>query len=1359
MVSRVGKIMRRLLGRSTADSTANETSHGTTNSPVPLSYRPNASQNVVYTTGAPILCMDRSVDGQFAVLGGRHILKTVQLDGLTVHEGVDIRAIITAQQNTKPGSSTSVSDQLSIRDVKWVVNQGGEPSIFTACANGRIFQYNVSRLGSGMAGGTGLEFIQTREDSRQVNKLCINPHRQSWLLSGSQDGVVRCFDVKAPVTNRNGQATFRTFQAFKCNAEGIRDVKWSHKDGMIFACATESGAVLKWDIRKANAPLLRINAHDTQRGTSSISWHPDGEHLVSAGLDSKCHVWDMSKGADKKQKPKWTISTPAPIAVVAWRPALWSATAQGRRAAQVAVSYDDGGANKRYGINSVHIWDLARPTMPYKEIRRFESSPSALLWHDQDLLWTAGSDCLFTQCDVAFASKVIDHRPLSSLDFSPQGDVLMMLEQRPHPPRPRPTVVASDLLQTSSYSSSPSGQMLSVSRSDSEEDVVGTFLGPRRRISRKRGASTRSANVLSTTPPSGPGTEDPVIPLEQALGLTAAFRPQQVMAIGRVPTTSKSGVYEYLSAHYLETLEKELPYVEGGSPLNERVSGIMEHYARAAENVSQFRLAQTWRVLAYAFNLLLTRRSQYHLEVRSARRKDSRSPGLKYRTDSKISLPRLEMPTELGGQETPRKAPSVTSVDSRQTLGRSLLSEEFDSESNVPTPIARPVGEDALEQHQYFPGTVLTPVKELDSFTLPAAFHGENERPGLRERLDSVPFSVASQDSHVSSTEGYDFYDLKALESLPKAIDVPKKKEPLSLDYVGPRTPHSKKRSLARQDSDESFAQMFSVSDGSRPTMNIGSYSNSLRRVINQSDAIVSSNRSSDEEYQSRIRGKQIQDSPETSRHPIPKGLQREDSGSYREIFMISQTTADSTEPSQEENYELSQQSPEQSPAQIKVTQPASPRKTSNERLALERPEERTSTTITETDFMPWPDDPPYPHPLSSDTSRTVTAPPLKPYDLLSRALTYEAKSSALNASAMILLLKPLVADDIIDPHQASAILRQHHNRLMGQKLFIEAALLRNLCVGDWPGGIEIWGDNYTAVFLPAQERVSAAFACPQCHKPREVDRSKPDGPGIWKCERCRATMAPCAICGHRDATQASLPPMPIANGLAQLATSNDAEKVLSTWWYCPGCSHGGHATCLQGWHSTIPAQRSSSGMSIPGPSTLQDGLFPETYSDGCCPLDGCGHACLPGKWRNETSTARTEELGRAVREQTRGSIPALKHNESRRVTNADVFAGSAPAVVGGVRSDSLEVSQSRAVESVRGALAVAGLGSGSSTNSSEDTNRLTRAAGGILSVLSSSPGRSSSLGSGAEGIRPGERTERERRKSVKFAGTTEERR
>ncbi|KAI1323391.1 hypothetical protein F5Y16DRAFT_346327 [Xylariaceae sp. FL0255] len=1314
-----GKIIKRLLGRpDSTDLTADSPNptHVASTSETP--YRHKVEQPIVYQTQEPVACLDRSHHGRIVVLGGRHVLKTLHLDdGLNVREGVDVRAAITAHH-----AASLASDQLSIKDVKVADSHGAEPTIFTACANGKIFMYDVSRLALRLP----LDFVQTTDGSRQVNKLDINPHRATWMLAGGQDGIVRCFDIKAPATGRNGP-TFRAFSSIRCNADAVRDLKWAPKDGMVFACATESGAVMKWDIRKPTAPLLKINAHDAQKGVTSIAWHFDGNHLISAGFDQKCHVWDLSKNAEKRQKPKWSIHAPSPINNVSWRPGLWSATAQGRRAAQVAVAYDDGGQLKKNGISCVHIWDLARPTMPYKEIE-FEHSPYALLWHNQDLLWAVGP-AGFRQANVAFAPKVMDRQPLSNLDFSARGQVLMFLEERAQVSRHPSTIRTREIIPpSSSYSSSPTGQMLSLSRSDSEEDVIGSFLGPKQRGSGGHRSQSRQSQPLSTTPPSAAGIDEQVISLEKAMKLTTPFRPQQVMAIGRIPAgASLPQTYRHFSQQYLEVLERGLPNSEKAETFDKRVTNILDEYAGVAGRASQFRLAQTWRILSYAMNLLLQSRSRYHLEQRLTNSGRKKSPPLK---DPICDTRRIDSSSKLQvqGEETPRKAPSIASLDSHPPSTRSLLAGDIDNESNLATPLARPV-EDSLPDLDDGEKR-LTPVTEVGSFSLPPALYAARESP--RRRLDSAPLSILSQGSQISSTEGYDFYDLEeALDTLPQAIDVPKKKEPLTLDSTEPTSPvRNRIKRPVRHDSDESIPPIFSLDTSHQASVLTNSSGGSLKSALRRPQQNRRpSPENSEREYGSRIRGKQIVESPEFRNRPLPT-LERRGSSALTDDFLVSQTTTDTFE---SDSFDFAP-APVRPLTKLKVDPPTLQRTMSQHDQSPIRPQDNMSPSITETDFLYWDDDPDYPYPIFSNPHARERPPPINPYEMISKALAFETRRSPLHASAIVLLLQPLVPHSVIDPHQAAAILRQHHNRLMGMQLFVEAALLRNLCVRGWPAGIDIWGENYPSIFRPAQDRVAVGYACAQCHKTREISRSPGESSAIWKCERCRALVGPCAVCGHREGNMNSLPPMPMNGGLT--AASRQADVTfLSTWWYCPGCSHGGHANCLQEWHA--PASPSYESQ-LERSETIYDDIFPETNSDGCCPLDGCGHACLPGKWRNESSTARTEELGRAMREQYRGIVTGLKRPDYKPKAILDASVNSTPA--GSVRGDSVEVPQSRAVESVRETLA---------SNAVE--NRDVRP-GGLMGILSSSPGRSGSA-VGPNGMP----VERERRKSVKFAGPTGE--
>ncbi|KAF5975064.1 hypothetical protein FBULB1_7573 [Fusarium bulbicola] len=1292
MYNRDSRIMRKLLGKAATETPAGDSANlSITSAPastISASSRPPKSQDAVYRAGVPILALDVSPDRRAAVLAGGHILKTVVLDdphnfNFNFREGVDLRAAITAQPAGVKGNQAA--DQLSIRDVKW---HGGS-TIFTACANGKIFAYDVARVGSGAA--EPLEYMQMQEDSRQVNTLDVNPHLKSWLLSGSQDGMARVFDTAAPLQGRSGGITFRQrFAPLKC-IDSVRQVKWSPKVGHEMACCTEGGVVLKWDVRQPSRPLLRINAHD--KACASIAWHPDGNHLISAGRDTKLHVWDLSSLADKRQKPKWSVTTPAPIWTIAWRPGLWSATAQSKRVAQIAVSYDDS-SSRRYGTSAVHIWDLARPTMPYKEIERFDASPATLLWQDQDMLWTVGQDGLFAQNDVAYAPKVIDRQSTSSMAFSPKGDVMMFLDERSHQSsRPRPPVTHhAEIVPRGPYGSSPNAPMLSISRSDSEEDVVGSFLGPRRRMSRRKAG--RSTN-LSTTPPSGSGLDDnkAFLALDQAINVTGVFKTQQTMAFGRLPAVKTTQIYQYLSGLYLETLHQELPYVKDGKPLNERVAVTLEHYARAAESVSCFRLAQTWRVLAYTVGLLLDRRAQYHLDLRLGRFQKAK---IEERKGSGMLKPvDFYTASRTPGDETPRRPSGKSGLGGRSLSTRSLLAMGFESTSNVPTPLARPA--DALDnskEHAQQVGKRLAAVTEPDELRLGPGINDRFEDTP-RKRLDSVPISDVSHESEssqISSTEGYDFYDA---EVLLKALDVPppKKKEPLSLDSTIPEV-----QRVTRHDSDESFAQMFSTSDAAKkPSASTprgtGPWRSSLARHASDMEK--------DNEYPSHIRGEEVHaDTPTDSPKSRPHS-KKPPTDSPEDLFLISQTTmgTDDSFPSQtSEPLQLEPSPPKivaeslpakQDSPQPQVLVPAShPNRSSSPAKDLFPAQKDLRPHIVETDFLPWDDDPLYPFPTTVSGESPIVS-PLDPYTSITEALHYESRTSAVNASAIVLLLKPLVPDFVIDYHQANAVLRQHHSRLMQMGLFIEASLLRNLCIKGWPEGLPQWGENYTAIFTPAQQNGKVSFLCSACKKPRELDPK--DGPeAIWTCERCRTTMAPCAVCGHREPTHAEFAPVELPTALGS------PDAWLSQWWYCPGCAHGGHASCLTAWHAVLD-QPDSSGST--------------TFSDGCCPLDGCGHACLPGRYRGETSTARSDEIGRATVEKTRARDERGASSSRRSSPRAGIDRS--------VKSDGNDIPQSRAVGMARDAL--------------------NKGSGGILS---SSPGRAVVTG------------ERERRKSVKFAST-----
>ncbi|KAG6022484.1 hypothetical protein E4U41_002247, partial [Claviceps citrina] len=1275
MYSRESKIMRKLLGKATPDAATGELASvpGTT-TPIPPSFRPFKSREAVYSAGAPIFCFDVSSDRRAVIFAGPHILKAVfrhdpASTSFIFKDGIDVRAVINTRQS-KAFRSNMVADQLNIRDVKW--HNGSY--IYTACASGKVFSYDLTRLASGEM--EPLEYILMHEDSRQMNTLDINPHLQTWLLTGGQDGTARIFDSKSLTRARHGVTFKQRFAPLRCIDPIVR-VSWSPKHGHEMACGTDGGVIMKWDVRQPSRPVLRINAHE--KACSTIAWHPDGQHLLSAGWDTKMQVWDLGDTADKRQKPKFTISAPAPAVAVAWRPGTWSASAQARRAAQVAVTYDEN-SNRKYGTSAVHVWDFARPSMPYKEIESFDACPSAIWWQGQDLLWTVGPDGAFNQRDVAFARKPVNRQSTSAMAFSPRGDALLFLDGRSESSRLRfHETHTRQVVRRATYSSSPGNAGLSLSRSDSEDDVLDSFLGRDRRTDGDGMLSGRGGVPLSTTPPSGeassPDDANQTLGLEQSVNLTGAFKPQQAMSFGHIPAAMSVQVYHFMSRAYLDTLRQGLPYVEGGKNMAERVGDMMEQFAEACEDAHLYRLAQTWRILALAMDILLKRRARYHFEVRIGQFQ-------RMCLEDASRGPDRPRPTETLGneQDTPRHPSGQrrSSVDGRLHSIRSLLAEEIESTSNVPTPVARPADGGissaggnknasgfGQEITSYSHGRRLSPIAEPERLSLEPAAH--------EKRLDSEPVSEGSghkEESGASCTEGYDYYDAEALA---KAIDVPmtrREEGGKGLGYGG---------ETARHDSDDSLGQMFSISSGTRSRGRMGSSGGGafarpgLTREQSDLERDSGASSSQDSPVMSGMPGSL------TEKKNGPSGR----AGELREeqAFMIPQTTTatattttaaaaaadeeyacQSSFSSQGTNEEDSSLSPHSSPALS--TDSGRRRRCRQARRKEKEPvsaRHDARLRIVETDYLPWNHDAAYPYPVRAQDRRGAgfsPNSPLEPYSVLLKVLDYESRTCALHASAIILLLKPLVPESVIDTHRATAILRQHHRRLMQMSLFVEAALVRNMCVRGWPDGLPDWGENYACIFGSAQQGVRTGPLCWSCRKPREVD-PRADVTALWTCERCKSLMAPCSVCGHREAQRPSHIPAEVAPSESDV----ESDGWLSEWSYCPVCAHGGHASCLQLWHGASEAV------------LLADASI--KYSDGCCPADGCGHACLPGKYRSESSTARSDELGRAAVEASRA-----REERNRAGSSRGGSGRSSPGAAGlerGVCSDGHEVPQSRA--------------------------------------------------------------------------------
>ncbi|KFV11178.1 WD repeat-containing protein 24, partial [Pterocles gutturalis] len=131
------------------------------------------------------------------------------------------------------------------------------------------------------------------EHKRTVNKVCFHPTEVYMLLSGSQDGYMKCFDLrkKDSVSTFSGQS------------ESVRDVQFSIRDYFTFAATFENGNVQLWDIRRPDRYERMFTAHNGP--VFCCDWHPEdraascssaqlGNGRCTAALGRGWLVWGAS---------------------------------------------------------------------------------------------------------------------------------------------------------------------------------------------------------------------------------------------------------------------------------------------------------------------------------------------------------------------------------------------------------------------------------------------------------------------------------------------------------------------------------------------------------------------------------------------------------------------------------------------------------------------------------------------------------------------------------------------------------------------------------------------------------------------------------------------------------------------------------------------------------------------------------------------------------------------------------------------------------------------------------------------------------------------------------------------------------
>ena len=1119
-----------------------------------------------HKTGIPIAALDISPDRTHAVLAGRDILKTVQVEDFTCAEDFNLRTNIIAYAATHETSARAISarhrDQLAAQDVKWSHGNFGT-TIATAAANGNIVVYDINR--------PGVEIARLHEHSRQVHRLGFNPHAPQLMLSGSQDSTVRLWDLRKLAGERSVM-TCQSLNKFSGNSDGIRDLRWSPTNGVEFAIGTDNGTIQRWDIRRDNAPLLKINAHE--KTCNAIDWHPDGKHIASGGADKNIKVWDFSS-SDRRMKHLWQIRAPQAVVNVRWRPACWSSDKEGSahwQCTQIATSYDQQ-------ETKIHTWDFRRPYIPFLEVNRYDTPATGLLWKSDSLLWSVGSAGMFTQTDIHFATKTSDSRSLNTVDIAPNGRVLFFLQKRE---RRRTSIkdMLDDLSeqdrQRSSTSEKASSNHGTTQGSSEEPNLLSSSFKNRQR---KHPGSQRSIKSLAGTPPSA-GSGGPVQKLDISLHEKEMFHSSQAAGIGRIGGLS---YYDTFKVHAQEYQAPPPPPTDH-SECNRHhdIAYALRSNGEIAAELGEYQLSGTWKVMAKAMESELgeraeeNRRRRLHAAALSSSMKKASFRSASNDNGHTTEDQESQMLTSVEGKLRPKNKPS-TALDDASNMTTPLARPLPDAlpGSNIPANIESLQLSDAVWSKQ--PLRPVTGVSQLAKMASPKSQvvgkntgqEGSGGATVLRERENEHPPKPYQTPPSADFGEiDRQMTERRAAMENYRAIPRPLLRLDDPFQVNGPAAGVA---SIDRHDSNESF-QLFSASTDSS----------------NRAQSVLGS-------FESNPGSEKTSSTPER----LNATNNREDQGGTRheQSALVFDDEASLRSPA----------SSPASPSTISCHQPKIPPEQHFPRAALMssyRPRNAGSILHHEDmetdDLGEWVLDPPTTQELPSEPDRYILSDFDRPQQrsliqhpwtataIFEEIIGYHTLKlhDAQLPAYLILHLAPYL-NHSIPFERCNLILLQYHEQLITHQLFVEADALLNLCDPDYPDVVD----------KGLYHSTSGGPWCTVCQKPNK-------GRIPNYCERCEQHWAECPVCcgtGLRSPRRHTQESAHWRTTPMSQIFSRPQEKD-SLWGWCQECGHGGHADCLRVWWSDLK-------------------------SEGACPTTGCLCDCVPGTRRD--AIVEKKERGR----------------------------------------------------------------------------------------------------------------------------------
>ncbi|XP_050310799.1 GATOR complex protein WDR24 [Anthonomus grandis grandis] len=321
----------------------------------------------------PVNALALNRDYTQVVIGGRNVFKIYQIEEGRFRELCNLRTLKHLNLN------------FSCNDVAW--SPTDDQYVATAATNGHVTVWNLNKMGKAM------QEQDYQDHKRTVNKVNFHATESGRLISGSQDGTMRYFDIRV----RNAVSVFVS------NTESVRDVQFSPHSPYTFAAVSENGNVQIWDLRRTEKFQQQFTAHSGP--VFACDWHPEQPWIATASRDKTIKVWDLSS----KNTLEHTIHTIASIGRIKWRPQYRY------HIASCALVIDC----------SINVWDVRRPYIPLAAFNEHRDITSGMAWRgDPNVFLSSGRDNTLYQHSFADGQKPATKANPQGISLNTRGEVV-----------------------------------------------------------------------------------------------------------------------------------------------------------------------------------------------------------------------------------------------------------------------------------------------------------------------------------------------------------------------------------------------------------------------------------------------------------------------------------------------------------------------------------------------------------------------------------------------------------------------------------------------------------------------------------------------------------------------------------------------------------------------------------------------------------------------------------------------------------------------------------------------------------------------------------------------------------------------